>query len=165
MREKIGRAMWMLGGGLAFRMTPSGCHRVRRAVLRLFGADIGKGVRIARTVRVEIPWNLTIGDGVVVSDRAILYCLGPVTIGKGVFIGPLAHICAGTHDYRSRVFTLLREPIVIGDGCALLTASFVGPRVVMAEGSVLGPRGALFKSTKPGVRYDGSPAMPAREES
>ena len=165
LREKVGRALWMMVGGLAFRLTPGPLHGVRRSILRVFGARIGRGVRLARTVRVEIPWNLSIGEGSVVSDRAILYCLGPVTIGRGVFVGPLAHVCAGTHDYRDRRFTLLREPIEIGDGCALLTASFVGPRVRMGGGSVLGVRGALFKDAASGTRYEGSPASPSGEAS
>lgn len=165
LREKVGRALWMVGGGLLFRATPGPLHGVRRAILRLFGARVGRGVRLARTVRVEIPWNLSIGEGSVVSDGAILYCLGPVTIGRGVFVGPLAHVCAGTHDYRDRKFTLLREPIAIGDGCALLTASFVGPRVTMGEGSVLGARGALFRDARARTRYEGSPASPAGDVS
>lgn len=127
----------------------------------MFGARIGAGCAIHPSVHIEIPWNLNLGANVRVCERAILYCLGPVTIGEGTLIGPFVHICAGTHDYTSPSFTLLRSPIEIGAHCALLTASFVAPGVVVAPGTVLTPRAGLFKNSEPDTTYEGNPAKAA----
>src|SRR5690606_40555832 len=86
----------------------------RRAVLRAFGARIGRDVRIHPTVRIAVPWNLSIDDEAAVGDRAILYSLGRITIGKRATISQYAHLCAGSHDYRRRDLQLLKLPIIVG---------------------------------------------------
>jgi hypothetical protein len=32
-------------------------------------------------VKIEVPWNLTVGAETIIGDDVILYCLGPITIG------------------------------------------------------------------------------------
>ncbi len=55
--------------------------RLRPALLRLFGADIGTNVLIRHRVRVQWPWNLSIGDDSWVGTDAELYNLDRITIG------------------------------------------------------------------------------------
>lgn len=157
-RAKIGRVLWSVASLLVFKPSPSGWNGLRRGLLRMFGAKVGAGAAIHPSVYVEIPWNLSIGANVRVCERAILYCLGAVSIGDGTLVGPFVHICAGTHDYTSPSFTLLRSPITIGARCALMTASFVAPGVVVADGTVLLPRAGLFKNSEPDSTYEGNPA-------
>jgi putative colanic acid biosynthesis acetyltransferase WcaF len=90
------RVLWALLRPL-FSLSPRIIWGWRRMLLRCFGAEIGNNVHIYPTVQIIIP-NLTIGDGAAVGDRAILYALGPITIGGGVTISQGAHLCAGTHD-------------------------------------------------------------------
>jgi putative colanic acid biosynthesis acetyltransferase WcaF len=111
-----------------------------------------------RAVRIEIPWNLEIGAETVVCRGAILYCLGKVTIGSRCLIGPFVHLCAGTHDYTDPKFTLLREPITIGDACVLMSDTFIAPSVTLAPGTVARPRAGIFKDTEAGRVYAGNPA-------
>lgn len=157
-KAKIGRVLWGLVSATLWRFSPRGLPGFRRLLIGLFGGRVGPGTRIDPSVRVEIPWNLTIGANVRVCEHAILYCLGPVTIGDGTLVGPYAHLCAGTHDYTDPRFTLLREPIVIGANCALMTASFVAPRVTVGDGVVLKPRAGLYRDGEPGKVYAGNPA-------
>lgn len=159
-KAKIGRVLWGVVSASLWRLSPRGLHGFRRTLIRLFGGRVGAGTRIDPSVRVEIPWNLTIGANVRVCEHAILYCLGPVTIGDGTLVGPYVHLCAGTHDYTDPRFTLLREPIVIGARCALMTASFVAPKVTVGDGVVLKPRAGLYRNGEPGRVYAGNPAKP-----
>lgn len=160
-KARIGRLIWGVVGATLWAWSPRFANPFRIALLRCFGATIGRGVVIDPSVRVEIPWNLTIGDHTRISRRAILYCLGPVTIGEGTLIGPHAHICAGTHDYTDPRFTLLRQPITIGSRCVIETAAFVAPNVTVGNGASLAPRASLYADAAPGVRYTGNPAKPA----
>ncbi len=157
--EKAARAAWMYGGSLLFRCTFHNWYGVRAWLLRRFGATVGASVRVRASVRVEQPWNLTIGENSSVGDRAILYCLGKVVIGKNVSISQGVHVCAGTHDYRRAEMPLVRAPITIGDDVWLAADAFVGPSVEVGRGAVLGARGVAMKSLEAGWVYAGNPAV------
>ncbi len=143
--ENIKRALWMLVRGALFRPSFHNWYGWRRLLLRLFGAKLGRDVRIRPTAAVEIPWNLEIGDGVIVGDYAILYSLGKITIGRGAVISQFAHLCAGTHDYSSRRFPLLKPPISIGQDVWIAADAFVGPNVTIGDRAVVGARATVVK--------------------
>lgn len=160
-RAKAVRVLWALAYATVWKLLPTDSIRAR--FLGVFGATIGPEVRIHRAVRVEIPWHLSIGAGTVVCRGAILYCLGRVTIGERCLIGPYVHLCAGTHDYSDPKFTLLREPITIGDNCVLMCDAFIAPSVTLAPGTVARPRAGIFRNTEAGCIYAGNPAKLAQD--
>lgn len=162
-REKAGRALWMLVGGPLFRLSFHNWYGYRRGVLRLFGAKIGRGVRIRPTAHVEVPWLLELGEGAIVGDHAILYDLGRIQIGERAVISQYAHLCAGTHDHTDRTFPLIRDPIVIGPGAWIATDAFVGPNVRVGALAVLGARSSAYKDLEPATIYAGNPAKPIRK--
>ncbi|MBL4697610.1 MAG: hypothetical protein JKX70_02130 [Phycisphaerales bacterium] len=153
----IVRMVWAACELFLWKPSPAWAWGFRSSLLRLFGAQIGKQVRIHPSVKVVIPWNIEIGDYVRVHERAILYALGEITIGEHSEIGPLVYICAGTHDFSDPAFTLLREPIIIGSRCLLGTASFVAPNITLADGTVLMPRCAMYTNSLQGECYQGNP--------
>lgn len=159
-RQNITRAVWMLVGRLMFRWTFRGWYGARRGILRAFGARVGAGVRLSRSVDIEIPWTLDLGEGCEVGDHAILYALGPIVIGPGTVVSAYAHVCAGTHDYSSRVFQLLKPPIVIGKDCWIGTDAYVAPGITVGDGAVLGARSCAYKGMDAGTIYAGNPAKP-----
>jgi acetyltransferase-like isoleucine patch superfamily enzyme/glycosyltransferase involved in cell wall biosynthesis len=160
--EKAGRLAWGTVQGTIFRFSPHNAYGWRRMLLRVFGAKLGADVRIRRTVKVEIPWNLTIGDHSVVGDEAILYCLGAVTVGRYVTISQYAHLCAGTHETGSRRMKLLTPPIAIGDDVWVAADAFVGPGVTIGERTILGARASAFSDLPADVVAVGMPAKPVR---
>ncbi|MEL7240270.1 MAG: WcaF family extracellular polysaccharide biosynthesis acetyltransferase, partial [Planctomycetota bacterium] len=163
LKQKILRVLWMFTSKLLFRTSFHNLYGWRRMLLRLFGARIGKDVRIRPTTHVEIPWNITIGDGTVVGDHAILYSLGHITVGRRSVISQYAHLCAGTHDYFDRTFPLLRPPITIGDNVWVAADAFVGPDVEIGDNSVIGARSSVFKKIPANVIAAGNPARPLKE--
>jgi putative colanic acid biosynthesis acetyltransferase WcaF len=130
----------------------------RRALLRLFGARIGREVHIYPSVRIAIPWNLAIGDQSAVGDRAILYALGPITLGKRVTVSQGAHLCAGTHDYRDPAMPLRKPPIVIGREAWICADAFVGPGVHIGVRAIVGARCVVMKNVAPDAIMIGNPA-------
>ncbi len=158
--EKIKRLLWNIVQGTLFRFSPRRADRWRASLLRLFGAQIGQISLIRSTVRVEVPWNLAIGDGAQIGDKVYLYSLGPITIGASTVISQFVHICAGTHDFERSDFPLLRVPIVIGDRCWIATETFVGPGVRIHDGVVIGARSNVIKDLPEWTICVGCPAKP-----
>jgi putative colanic acid biosynthesis acetyltransferase WcaF len=161
-REKVGRVLWAIVQATAFRLSFHSWYRWRRLLLGAFGARLDPVVRIRRTVRIECPWNLTIGHDSAIGDRVTLYCLGPVRIGARVTISQGAHLCAGTHDFTRRSMPLLRPAIEIGDDAWICADAFVGPGVVVGDGAVLGARGVAMRSLDPWTIHCGNPAVAVR---
>jgi putative colanic acid biosynthesis acetyltransferase WcaF len=156
-RELLVRAAWGLAHPL-FAWSPRPLWAWRRALLRLFGARVGVEVHVYPTVRIAIPSNLTIGDYSAIGDRAQIYDLGPITIGRRVTVSQNAHLCAGTHDHRDHAFPLLKPPIVIGDGAWICADAFVGPGVTIGCNSILGARSVAMRSIPDDVVAVGYPA-------
>ena len=164
-KAKILRLLWAIAEISLWRFSPTPMWGFRRQLLRAFGARVGRGVRVHPSVKVIIPWNIELDDEVVVHERAILYALGTIRVGKRSEIGPLAHICAGTHDFTSPAFTLLRQPITIGDDCLIGIAGFVAPNIVLADRTILEPRSAIYANSEPATTYIGNPAKPVVQTS
>jgi len=155
--EQLRRILWMLGSVL-FRMTPRPCFGLRRWMLRLFGASVGKNVHIYPTTNIYFPWNLRIGDWSSVGEWALIYNLGVVTIGERVTLSQRVHVCAGTHDYQDPAMPLIKPPVTIHDSAWVCADAFVGPGVTVHEGAVVGARCVLVKDAPAWGVMVGNPA-------
>jgi putative colanic acid biosynthesis acetyltransferase WcaF len=158
LREKIGRVLWSLVYP-AFRFSPRPLWGWRRGMLRLFGGSIGRQAHIHPTVKIAIPWNLTIGEFSAVGDGVRLYNLGRVTIGKRSTVSHGAHLCAGTHDYRQRRFPLLKVPITLGDDVWVCADVFLGPGVRINDSAILAARAVVTRDVPRAVIVAGNPAI------
>lgn len=161
-RAQIGRVLWGVAWPL-FRLSPRPLWRWRRWLLRLFGARVGRQAHIYPTVRIIIPWHLDLGEGCAVGDRANLYALGPITIGKRATISQGAHLCAGTHDLHNPARPLLKPPIRIGDDAWICADAFIGPGVTVGCGAVVGARAVVVKDVSEGCIVAGNPARLIRK--
>jgi len=155
-KEQAGRVIWGMMSPL-FAFSPRPLWGWRRFLLRLAGAKIGRGVHLHPSVQITIPWNITIGDHAGVGDRAILYSLGPITIGPRATISQLAHLCAGTHDWRDPSMPLVKPPIVIGAEAWICADAFIGPGVNIGIGAIVGARAVVTKDVALGTIVAGNP--------
>jgi putative colanic acid biosynthesis acetyltransferase WcaF len=163
-RELAGRIFWAIAS-LAFRWSPRPAWAWRRMLLRLFGAQVGREVHIYPTVRIIIPWNLTIGNYSAIGDRALIYNLGAVTIGECVTISHQAQLCAGTHDYRRSDFPLIKSPIAVGKGAWICADAFIGPGVKIGENAIVSARAVAMKDVPTGMIAVGNPAHPIKQRA
>jgi putative colanic acid biosynthesis acetyltransferase WcaF len=159
LQEKIWRLLWAIAQATFFRYSFHTWNKWRIFLLKSYGADIDYSCIIRRTVKVECPWNLKMGQNSCLGDRVIVYCLGKITIGDRVSISQYAHLCAGTHDYNDIDMPLLRLPITINDDVWLAAESFVGPNVVIGEGAILGARAVAMRDLDSWTIYSGNPAI------
>ncbi len=155
---KVRRVLWMLGGRALFGASFHNWYAWRALVLRTFGARLGPGVRIRPTVRIEMPWNLDLGERVIIGDHAILYALGRITIGPLSVISQYAHLCAGTHDSTRRSFPLVCKAVTIGREVWVAADAFVGPGVTVGDRSIIGARASVFHDVPADVIVVGNPA-------
>jgi putative colanic acid biosynthesis acetyltransferase WcaF len=157
-RQKVARICWAMVQASFFRISFHNWYPWRAWLLRQFGARVGNGCRIRRTVKIEIPWNLQLGDQVIIGDGAILYALGKMTIGNRCMISQYAHLCGGSHDSRFRTYPLIKSPITIGEDCWIAADAFIGPGVTVGPRSVVSARACVFKDIPPDVIVRGNPA-------
>lgn len=161
-REQAGRLLWAAAHPL-FALSPRPLWGWRRGLLRLFGAKVGQGVHVFPSVRITIPWNLTLGDQCAIGDRAILYALGPITLGARATVSQGAHLCAGTHDFALPDRPLRKPPIKVESDAWIAADVFVGPGVTVGVGAVVGARSVVVKDVETGWIVAGNPARPVRK--
>ena len=155
-KQNLVRFLWAILKPL-FRMSPRTFWWFRNALLRFFGAKIGKNCRIHPSVEIEIPWNLQLSDNVGVGHKVVLYALGKINIGADCTISQFAHLCAGTHDYNSKGFDLIKSEIEIGDRSWVGSNAFVGPDVHIASDVIIGACAVVFSNVNEGAVVVGNP--------
>lgn len=161
-REKIERVLWGLASPF-FRWSPRHCYSWRNALLRRFGARIGKDVQIYPSVRIFMPSQLEIGSEATIGPEVQLYNLGPMRLGAQVTVSQGAHLCGGSHDDSDPAFRLIRAPITLGDGCWICADAFVGPSVSIGAGAVLGARAVAMRDVPAWQVHAGNPARYIRD--
>ncbi len=135
-RGFIAQALWVAASELIFiRVWCPNSLRCR--LLRWFGAQVGEGVLIKQRVRVQWPWNLSIGDNSWVGTDAELYNLADIVIGSDVCISQHAYVCTGSHDPNSPSFEFDNAPIVLEDGVWLCARSTVLRGVTVGANSIV----------------------------
>src|SRR5260370_31567468 len=129
-------AVWVLVRFLFFQNAFPWPSSLRCALLRAFGAKIGRGVVIRANVNISFPWRLTIGDHVWIGEDVGILTLAPVTIESNVCISQRTYLCTGSHDFRREDFKLRGAPITVGEGSWIAAASFIAPCVEIGSGAI-----------------------------
>jgi putative colanic acid biosynthesis acetyltransferase WcaF len=151
--------LWILTSLFLFWFCPFKLSRFKCAVLRVFGAKVGRGVVIKPQVKITFPWKLAIGDHVWLGEECWLMNLDRITIGNNVCISQRAFLCTGSHNYELSTFDLIAKPITLGDGVWLGAGCWVGPGVVAGADSLLTAGSVATKDLEPGGIYRGNPAV------
>lgn len=154
--------LWWLVQASLFRWSPQIAYPFRAALLRLFGAQVGRDVIIRSSVTVTYPWKVRLGDHAWVGDRAVLYSLGDIDIGQHAVVSQGTHLCAGDHDHRLADFPIRGRSIRIGAQAWVAADVFIAPGVSIGEGAVIGARSAVFKDMPVGMVCAGSPCVPIK---
>lgn len=123
-RSPIGLNLWL---GVRFR-----------AMLgRHIFASIGKGVRFHHAVELTVGYNLSLGDGVVVRQGALLNDRGGITIGASAIVGSFARVFSHAHDTVNYEL-VTNKPTFIGAGARIASHYAVMGGQQVPEGVTLG---------------------------
>lgn len=156
--NKLYRVVWACVWLLLFRPSPKIFHFWRRALLRIFGAEIGKKVNIHPSVRIWAPVNLVMKDFSCLASGVDCYCVDKITIGEHATVSQYCYLCAATHDYEHVEMPLISAPIKIGTQAWVTACVFIGPGVEIGEGAVVGATSTVVKNIPPWSVAVGNPA-------
>lgn len=156
--NRAARALWGLVWCLLFRPSPRIAFGWRRMLLRLFGARVGRGVRVYNAAKVFLPANLILEDRSIVGPDVDLYCVAPIRIGADSMVSQYSYLCAATHDYRQPDLPLVARPIAIGSQAWICAGAFVGPGVTVGDRAVVGARAVVVRDVPAGLVVAGNPA-------
>jgi len=159
----VRRAAWRLTWLTIWRVAHWRLTGVRSAILRLFGARVGRGTALRASTWIEMPWQLTLGDRCLFGDNVTLYNLGEISIDDDTVVSQGAHLCAGTHDYTDPAFPLKRATIRIGKHAWIAAEAFVGPDIEIGDGAVVGARAVVTRNVEPWTVVGGNPAKPIKD--
>lgn len=155
--ENIARILWAICR-LFFKYSPRSMFFFRNFLLTIFGAKIGKNVKIYGSVVITLPWNFEIGEGSSIGENALIYNLGYIKIGTKTTISQRVHLCAGTHDYRSLEMPLVRDKIIIGNNSWICSDSFLCPGISVGDYSIVAANSTVTKNVLDWDIVGGSPA-------
>jgi putative colanic acid biosynthesis acetyltransferase WcaF len=153
------RALWLVVEALVLLNPVVTSYRLKRAVLRLFGARIGAGVLIKPGVHVKYPWRLTVGDHCWIGERAWIDNMEDVRIGANAVVSQGAYLCTGNHDWADPGMGLAPQPIVVEEGAWIGAFARVAPGRTVGRESVLVLGAVLLGDAAPSGVYAGNPAV------
>ncbi len=152
---------WYLLNVLCFRSGMIPFSTILVGMLRLFGASIGKDVRIKPGIYVRYPWKLVVGDHSWLAD-CYIDNLDFVMIGRHVCVSQQAMLMTGNHNYKLTSFDLVTNKIVLEDGVWIGARAIVTPGVKVGTHAVLTAGSTAVKNLNAYVIYQGNPALETR---
>lgn len=126
-------------------------------ILKLFGAKIGKDVRIKPGLYIHLPWRLQIGDHSWIA-RCRIENLADVSIGKNVCVSQEALLLTGNHDYKKTEFDLITKPILLEEGVWIGARAIVCPGITAHSHSILTVGSVATRDLEAYSIYQGNPA-------
>lgn len=135
--NRIYRFIWKIFYLFFFKYTPNIFFSWRVFILKLFGAKIGKNVRIYPKVKIWSPKNLIIGDFSCIANQVDVYNVDIVKIGNKTVISQKSYLIGASKNYKSGNRELLTGKIEIGDNVWIAAAVTIGPNVNIGNESVI----------------------------
>jgi putative colanic acid biosynthesis acetyltransferase WcaF len=158
--SKIKQIMWYFVNIVFFKNPFNILSPLKVALLRAFGAQIGKGVVIKPAVNIKYPWKLRIGDYSWIGEEVWIDNLSTVVIGANVTISQGGLLLTGTHDHTRTTFDFLSHPIHLEDGVWIGAKAVVFGRVTCGTHSILGMNSVAERNLEQYTIYKGNPAVP-----
>ena len=155
--------LWYFVNALFVRASWNPFMGIKIALLRLFGAKIGKGLVVKNNVTVKSPWNLVVGDNCWLGENCWIDNLDKVLIGNNVCISQGALLLTGNHDYTISTMPYRNAPIRIDDGAWVGANTTVCPGVIVCRNAILTVGSTATKNMEANGIYQGNPAVKIRE--
>jgi len=138
-------------------------YGLKRFLLKLFGAKLGKGVLIKPFVNIKYPWLLELGDHIWIGEKVWIDNLARITIGNNVCLSQGAFLLTGNHDYKKTAFDLIVQPITLEEGVWIGANAIVCPGIVCGSHAVLSVGSVATSNLLPYGIYSGNPAVKIKD--
>ena len=136
---------------------------LKKFVLRLFGAKIGKGTLIKPRVNVKYPWNLIVGKNVWIGEQVWIDNLAKVNIGDNVCISQGSMLLCGNHNYKKVSFDLIVKPIDLEEGVWIGAKAIVCPGITCSSHALLTVNSVATTNLDAYSVYQGNPAIKIKD--
>ena len=133
---------------------------MRKTIYRLLGAKIGKRVVFHFRTEIRNANGLTIGDGCIIGDNAILDARNGIVFEKNINLSSNVSIYTEQHDHRSPDFGLVKKGVKVGNRVWIGCNVVVLPGVSIGEGAVCCAGCVVTKDVAP---YDIVAGIPAKK--
>ena len=130
----------------------------RLFILKIFGATISGVPFVQSTVKIQIPWHLTMSHRSCLGDRSNAYSLGKIVILEGATVAQEAYLCTGTHDFKNPSLQLITKPIIIGKNSFIGARAMVLPGVRIGNQAIVGAMSVVSKDVPDHQIVAGNPA-------
>ena len=147
--------------------------RIKRAAMRVRGAQVGKRMKIWRRVWIDDLRRISLGDDVTIGHGAMLVCGGGgrIEVGDRVMIGHGAQIISSGHRIPDDPAEPMRwsgpqsDPISIADDAWIGAGAIVLPGVTIADGAIVGAGAVVTSDVPSNAVVVGNPARVIRTRS
>lgn len=157
------RGLWYLVNRGFFQSYLFPFSPLKRLLLRIFGARVGRSVVVKPGVNIKYPWFLEIGDSTWLGERVWIDNLTYVKIGANVCLSQGAMLLTGNHNYKKPGFDLELGEITLENGVWIGARALVCPGVVCKSHSVLNAGSIATKQLDAYTIYAGNPCRVIRE--
>lgn len=127
----------------------------------IYRISLAKNVVIYSGCEIRSPQKLTIGEGSIIGDNAILDARAGLKIGSNVCFASNVSIWTLQHDYRDPEFRCTPDhygPVTIGDRAWIGPNTVILHNVTIGEGAVIAAGAVVTKDVPPFTLVGGVPA-------
>jgi putative colanic acid biosynthesis acetyltransferase WcaF len=161
-RPLLTEALWYITKCIVFLSPLPYPSCFKRVLLRLFGAQVGRGVVLKPRVNIHFPWKLRVGEFTWIGEEVFILNFETVVIGRHCCVSQRAFLCTGNHDYRQRHMPFRNRSICLEDGAWIGAQAFVAPGVVIGSEAVITAGSVATRSLPPQMICSGNPCRPMR---
>jgi putative colanic acid biosynthesis acetyltransferase WcaF len=155
----VAAGLWFFFGLPILRSSLLPSSKIRVWILRLFGAEIGRGVVIRPGTRVKYPWLLRISDSAWLGEDCWIDNLCQVQIGESACISQGAYLCTGNHDWSAPDFALRTGRITLGDMAWVGAKAIVCPGAQLEDGAIATAGSVITTRLPAWTIWSGNPAV------
>ena len=139
--------------------------KVRCALLRCFGATVGKRCFVRGGLMIQESFRLALGDDVFINAGCCLDLSAPIVIGSRAQLAYQVTLMTGGHaigTHDSRAGAHRPASVQIGEGVWIGARAIVLPGVTIGAGAVVAAGALVTKDVPPDTLVAGVPARPVR---
>lgn len=136
---------------------------IKRLILRIYGAKIGKDVYINPMVYIKSPWLLEIGDNVWIGEKVWIENAAHVKIHSNSCVSQSALLISGDHNYSQTDFDMTVSRVTLETGVWIGANSKIGPGVTCRSHSMLKRDSIATDDLEEFCKYQGTPASIKRD--
>ena len=148
---------------LFIKTSPKFLNIWRVYIYKIFGAKIGKGVKISPSAKFLYPWNIEIGNHCWIGDNVELYSVAKILIGNNVAFAHNIFVATASHNVSLKNFNTHTKPVIFKDEVWVSSNSFINMGVVLNKGVVVGSASVVTRDLPEGYICFGNPAKPIKK--